>query len=198
MNVVESLCPDRREEEVICKCLFCSVGVCVMWWASVQHLLWDCKCEEMGFIFLFLWAWPLREPVVLKRVIPEYTNPWQPLVLVDQRLCSSVRFLFCWAHCYVDGTCSCPLTKLSVIFFWGFFFVTDLLKFFKRQDYQRNHKGVLSTRLKKENFLWENGSYLLKGEQPFFNGSPWHLEVKFHLRTCCPIRIVNFHQVFTL
>ncbi len=30
------------------------------------------------------------------------------------------------------------------------------------------------------------------------NGRPWHLEVKFHFRTCCPIRIVNFHQVFTL
>jgi hypothetical protein len=24
------------------------------------------------------------------------------------------------------------------------------------------------------------------------------LEVKFHLRTCCPNRIVNFHQVFNL
>jgi hypothetical protein len=120
------------EEEVICSCLFCSVGVCVMWWASVQHLLWDCKCEEMGVVFCFLWAWPLRGPVVLKRVIPEYTNPWQPLVLVDQRLYSSVRFLFCWAHCNVDGTCSCPLTKLSVIFFCRFLFLSQTYWKFSR------------------------------------------------------------------
>ncbi len=153
MNVVESLCPDWQEEEVICNCLFCSVGVCIMWWASVQHLLWDCKCEEMGFVFSFLWAWPLRGPVVLQIVIPEYTNPWQPLVLVDQRLCSSVRFLFCWAHCNVDGTCSCPLPKLSVIFFCGFLYCHRPTEIFQETRLSKKSQGVLSTRLKEENFL---------------------------------------------
>ncbi len=56
----------------------CSVWVCVMWWASVIFLF-----VRLGCGCLFAMGLALKRPVVLKRVMLECFDPWQPLVLVD-------------------------------------------------------------------------------------------------------------------